>query len=239
MQIKRMIEEYLQRKTYKKHENADYLNWLTYANAGMLDRGNLYCFEYAIKNLPSNNPIIEIGSFCGLSTNIISFYLEKFNKKNKLITSDKWIFEGGENENALLSGSNMLHKDYKEFVKETFKRNVSFFSKNKLPYTIEVFSDEFFELWQNKAVVKDVFGREITLGGPISFSFIDGNHSYEFAKRDFENSDRWLEKGGFILFDDSGDFSSWEVKKVIQEIKQSGRYEIVARNPNYLVKKIA
>ncbi len=37
----------------------DYVNWLCYANAGMLQRGNLFCFDYAIKNLRDvviNNP---------------------------------------------------------------------------------------------------------------------------------------------------------------------------------------
>ena len=50
----------------------------------------------------------------------------------------------------------------------------------------------------------DVFGRSFQLGGPISFCYIDGNHTDDLAKRDFENCDRYLEKGGFVLFDDSG-----------------------------------
>ena len=52
----------------------EYVEWLCFANAGMLDRGNLYCFDYAIRNLPSSAPLIEIGSFCGLSTNLITYY---------------------------------------------------------------------------------------------------------------------------------------------------------------------
>ena len=72
----------------------EYIEWLTFANAGMLNRGNLHCIDYAVRNLVSNNPVIEIGSFCGLSTNIINYYLKKYNKKNKIITSDKWEFEG-------------------------------------------------------------------------------------------------------------------------------------------------
>lgn len=50
----------------------DYVNWLCYANAGMLHRGNLYCFDYAIRNLPSEAPIVEVGSFCGLSANLLT-----------------------------------------------------------------------------------------------------------------------------------------------------------------------
>ena len=82
-----------------------------------------------------------------------------------------------------------------------------------------------------------MFGRETQLGGPIAFCFIDGNHSYEFARRDFENTDRHLQPGGFILFDDSGDGSDWGVCKVVAEVAATGRYELIATNPNYLFKK--
>jgi hypothetical protein len=236
--VVRKIGRFIQKKTQKKHTHVEFIDWLKFANAGMLDAGNIYCFEYAIKNLPSDKPIIEIGSFCGLSTNLITFYLQRFSKNNRVITCDKWMFEGSENQDSLLLGSTLKHKEYREFVKETYMRNISFFSKHNLPYTIECFSDEFFDRWNKKEKSKDIFGREIDLGGSISFAYIDGNHTYDFAKRDFENTDKWLEKGGFILFDDSGDFSNWEVKKVISELKQSGRYEVVAANPNYLVRKI-
>jgi Methyltransferase domain/Domain of unknown function (DUF4159) len=214
----------------------EFIDWIRFANAGMLNTGNIYCFEYAVEHLPSGNPIVEIGSFCGLSTNLISFYLRKNNKANKLITCDKWIFEGAEN-GGLLGDSDVGHPKYRDFVRESYIRNISFFSENHLPYTIEEFSDEFFEAWKSGENRKDVLGRDIKLGGPISFAYIDGNHTYEFAKRDFENADRYLESGGFILFDDSADDSQWEVRRVIKEIKESGRYEIVINNPNYLVKK--
>ncbi len=125
----------------KQAKPYEFISWLKFANAGTLDNGNLYCFEYAIEHLPSNSPVIEIGSFCGLSTNVISYYLQKFNKLNKLITADKWIFEGGENANEFLTGSNITHNEYKLFVKESYVRNTAFFSKNHLPYTIEQFSD--------------------------------------------------------------------------------------------------
>ncbi|MGP8217167.1 MAG: class I SAM-dependent methyltransferase [Bacteroidia bacterium] len=216
----------------------EFFTWLWFANAGMLNNGNMYCFEYAIEHLPSNNPIIEIGSFCGLSTNVISFYILKNNKSNKLITTDKWIFENSGPPDSFLDGSRITNKEYRDFVKGTYMRNVSFFSKDHLPYTIEQFSDDFFKLWKENKTETDVFGRQIQLGGKISFAYIDGNHTYEYAKRDFENVDKYLEPGGFILFDDSADNSHWEVCKVISEIKESGKYEIIINNPNYLVKKI-
>ena len=223
--------------TQRQTEPHDFINWLKFLNTGMLDNGNIYCFEYVIKNLPSNNPIIEIGSFCGLSTNLISFYLRKFNKSNNLITSDRWILADADVPN-FLEESNITRSQYETFVKETYIRNISFFSKDHLPYTIEQFSDDFFKLWSEEKLVTDVIGRKVQLGGKISFAYIDGNHTYEYAKRDFENVDKYLEIGGFILFDDSADYSDWEVCQVIEEIKKGGKYEIIIHNPNYLVKKI-
>lgn len=236
-QIKRILR--LFKKNERQAKPYEFISWLKFANAGMLNNGNIYCFEYAIKNLPSNNPVIEIGSFCGLSTNLICFYLKKFNKSNDLITSDKWIFEGAEKSDELLEGSDITYQQYRTFVKETYIRNVSFFSNNHLPFTIEHFSDDFFKLWSENKIENDVMGRKIQLGGKISFAYIDGNHSYEYAKRDFQNVDKFLEIGGFILFDDSADNSGWGVCKVIDEIKKENKYEVVINNPNYLLKKIA
>ena len=214
----------------------EYINWLCFANAGILERGNLYCFDHAIKNLPSDHPVVEIGAFCGLSTNILAYYLMKYHKDNKVITSDKWIFEGAE-KGGTLGDSTILHSDYRLFVKESFIRNIKMFSAHNLPYAIEVISDEFFKLWDSNSTFIDILGREIKLGGEMSFCYIDGNHTYEFAKRDFLNTDKYLEKGGFVLFDDSSDASPFGCKDVMKEIIDNDRYELVVKNPNYLFRK--
>ena len=226
-------------KQFKKAEHDEFISWLSFANAGMLNEGNIYCIEYAIENLPSENPIIEVGSFCGLSTNLIGFYLQKKQKKNKLITCDRWMFEGAEKAENFLGGSRITHNKYREFVKQTYLRNIQFFSESHLPYTVEKFSDEFFDAWKSNADEKDILGRPVKLGGNISFAYIDGNHTYDFAMRDFRNADTFLDKGGFILFDDSADGSQWEVNQVAQEILKEGKYELVIKNPNYLIKKIS
>jgi len=215
----------------------EYMNWLTYANAGMLNPGNAYCFDYAIRNLPSAAPIVEIGSFCGLSTNMITYFKEKYGIKNPLVTCDKWIFEGAEKGGMLGDSKTVAHAEYRDFVKETFLRNVRLFSRYDMPFTIEAFSDEFFSSWATSERRRDVFGRVFKLGGPISFCYIDGNHSYEFAKRDFENCDKYLESGGFVLFDDSADGSGWEVCRVVQEVLATGRYDLLTKNPNYFFRK--
>jgi hypothetical protein len=217
------------------HLNDSYIQWLSFANAGMLHKGNVYCFEHAIKNLPSGDPVLEIGSFCGLSTNIISYLLRKHKKQNKIITCDKWVFEGT-SPNGI--GNGIHFSEYSLFVKETFKRNVHFFGRENLPYTVEAYSDDFFEMWRGEASIKDIFDRDLPIGSKFSFAYIDGNHSYDYCKRDFENADKYLEKGGFILFDDSSDGSHFESALFMKEVLNNSNYELVIKNPNYLFKKL-
>lgn len=215
----------------------EYLNWLRFANAGMLDSGNSYSFDFALQRLPSRAPMLEIGSFCGLSTNVLGYLKAKHGIPNRLYTCDRWVFE--RNDDSLqLGASGMTHEAYRDFVKETFQRNVRFFSGVELPWTIELFSDEFFDAWRRAEKATTVFGEPVTLGGPLSFCYIDGNHSYEYARRDFQNADQFLEKGGYILFDDSADGSGWEVCRVVDEVLKSKQYELALKNPNYLLKKL-
>jgi hypothetical protein len=216
----------------------EYINWLTFVNAGMLSKGNIYSIRFALERLPSESPVLEIGSFCGLSTNVMSYLLSVQGKKNRIISCDKWLFEGSEN-GGNLGDSQISHYQYREFVKSTFMGNVEFFSQNNKPYTIERTSDEFFTLWEKGEKTYDIFGREISLGGKISFCYIDGNHTYEFAKRDFENVDKYLELGGFVLFDDSSDMDLFGLTRLMREIKRNYNYKLVMKNPNYLFKKIA
>lgn len=214
----------------------EFANWLCWAVPGMQDRGNLYCFDYAIKRLPSQAPMIEVGSWSGLSTNFLNYYRLRNNKMNRLFTCDKWIFEGSERGPAI-GDSLVTHAQYRDFIRENFLRSAKLFSRWDLPNTIEMTSDEFFVAWRERRKASDVFGRLVQLGGPVSFCYIDGNHSYDFVTRDFMNCDEHLEPGGFLLFDDSADNTGWEVCSLMAEIQRSGRYETVIKNPNYLFQK--
>lgn len=216
----------------------EYMSWLTFANAGMLVRGNVDCFDYAIRHLPTAAPMVEIGSFCGLSTNMLTYLKEKHNVKNPLVTCDKWLFEGAADGAMLGDSKTISQAEYRDFVKATFRRNIETFSRFDPPFTMEMLSDEFFTAWQRAEQRRDIFGREFRLGGPISFCYIDGNHSYAFARRDFENCHRFLETGGFVLFDDSADNSGYEVCRVVREVSEAGQYELVAQNPNYFFRKM-
>ena len=152
-----------------------------------------------------------------------------------MFCSDKWIFEGAEN-GGYLGNSDISHSDYRSYVKESFTRNISLFSPNK-PYPIELFSDEFFEKWSENSEMTDIFGRSVHLGGRVSFCYVDGNHTYEYTKRDFDNIDKYLVSGGFILFDDSDDSDPFGLTRLMKEINRDPKYHLVMRNPNYLFQK--
>src|SRR5260370_21835802 len=106
------------------------------------------------------------------------------------------------------------------------------FSGDDLPFAIEMTSEEFFRAWRGEQAVQDVFERPVTLGGQISFCYIDGDHTYEGAKRDFLNCDAYLQEGGFILFDDST-VEKFGVRHLMPEVVTTGRYKLVAQNPNH------
>jgi hypothetical protein len=217
----------------------EYVNWLTFAVPGMLSPGNVAAVNHVMTNLPKEGAIIEIGSFCGLSTCLISYFRQKLGVKNPFFTCDRWEFEGQQKGRTLGDSPTVTHDDYQKFVRESFLRDVQTFCAGDLPSTIELFSDDFFAAWNAGETRADVFGRTAKLGGPIAFSYIDGNHTYEFAKRDFENVDRSLVKGGFVLLDDSGDESGWGVCRVVDEIVAGGQYKIIANDPNYLFQKLS
>jgi hypothetical protein len=221
---------------YRDLLNDEYVEHLAFVVGGFLVRGNLQAFECCIRNMPPNGAIIEIGSFLGLSTNLIVYATIKYKRDNPFFTCDPWVFAGADKPKSgyFSTGS----QEYRDWVMQLFKMNTSLFSKGREPYTIEAFSDRFFELWTSNATAVDVWGRQVRLGGPISFSYIDGAHTYDEVKADFVNVDRHLLPGGFILFDDSSDSDIYEdVKRVVAEVKTHPSYELVLKVPNYCFRK--
>ena len=215
----------------------EYLAWVRFAVPGMLEPGNLQAMEHAVTNMPADKPILEIGSFCGLSTVILCYLRDKFCETAEVFSCDKWEFEGQKPGVPLGDSLSATHDTYRTHVRNSFLSNLRTFSPHRLPYTIECFSDDFFERWVADRESIDVFGRTVRLGGELGFCYIDGNHSYEFAERDFRNAHRVLARGGFLLFDDSADGSGWEVNRLVREIADDNQYELVSRAPNYLFRK--
>lgn len=217
----------------------DFLGWLRFVNAGMLDDGNIIAMDYAIARMPAGTAIVEVGSFCGLSSNVMAHLRRRHGRSDPFFACDPWMFEGADSPDTPMGDGGITFGEYRELVKGSCERNLLAFSRHDLPRTIEATSDDFFEAWHKGAMRSDIFGRTVTMGGAIGFAYIDGDHRYEQALKDFQNADAHLAPEGFVLFDDSGDGSGWEVCRLVQEILASrADYELVDRFPNYMFRKL-
>jgi len=226
----------MRRKTLPPDETR---SWISFVNPGMLDPGNVSLFDYCVRNLPSDAPVIEIGSFCGLSLNHLVYFLRKYGRRSPLFSVDAWEFEGFAKNARFLNDTNISASDYQQHVIDTFRRNITLFSGDRLPHHIQKCSDDFFQYWASGTAMTDFFGRSVSLGGPISLAYIDGDHSYEQSLKDFENVDRYLEVGGYLIFDDSADWTEWGSHRTARNAAARSNYEIVDRAPNYCLRKIS
>ena len=210
---------------------------------GMLHEGNIYLMDHAIKNMPTDGIVLEIGSYGGLSTNLMLHLLKKHNRTVKLLNCDPWIYEGYQDANGQVSSTidgrdDVSRNDFSDYMKRNFISGVSLLHKDNLPHSFQLTSDAFFELYGQTASMKELFDQHITPGVKISFAYIDGNHNYEYVKRDFENVDKYLNKSGYVLFDDSIDGSSFGSSAFMAEMKRNKNYKLVDKNPNYLFRKV-
>jgi hypothetical protein len=178
-------------------------------------------------------PILDIESFCGFSTNLLTHFKRKYGAKNRLVTCDKWEFENLDKSDLHLGPSPILFSDYQAFVRESYLRNIQLFSADDLPFTVEATSEDFFSAWKENKEARDVLARPITLGGLLSFYYIDRDHSYKGVKKDFLNCDQFLESGRFLLFNDST-IAAFGVREFMPEVAATGRYKLMATNPNHL-----
>lgn len=208
----------------------EFTEWLNSANAGWLNRGNLLGFEIGVREMPAGTSIVEVGSYLGLSTNLIGYYKRHHKRTERLVTCDCW--SPYVPKNALPNP-----RDFAMFTKGTYINNIRMFSSQDLPWTIEATSDAFFAAWDKEVQTTDVLGRPLKLGGDIGFCYIDALHSFEASWKDFTNCDKHLVPGGLVLFDDSADQSNWGVKQTVAKIMQMPNYERVFKNPNYLFRK--
>lgn len=165
-------------------------------------------------------------------------------KGNSFFTCDAWIYEGYKDHlkdiaDIYIDGrKDILRTDYSEYLKNAFINSTTFLSPKNLPFSFHMYSDTFFESWNNRKNELDVFGRKVALGGEICFAYIDGGHSYEIAWKDFNNITTHLVKGGFVLLDDSADGQNFGSAHMMSSIKKDKRFKVIAKNPNYLIRKV-
>ncbi len=211
---------------------------------GMLHEGNIYLIDYAIKNMPHNGIIMEIGSYGGLSANLICHLLKSHNKqKTPFISCDTWVYEGYNdsktNKNSHIDGNPKISRlSFMKYIKNAYINSVQLLHPDMIPNACHLTSDAFFDIWKNNNEFIDVFNRSFKINKEISFCYIDGDHSFEQTKKDFNNVSKNMIHGGYILIDDSADHLSFGSAKFIKEIKHNSNFKIVAKNPNYLIQKL-
>jgi len=211
---------------------------------GMLPDGNIYLMDFAIRNMPQNGIVFEIGSYGGLSTNLMLHLLSKYNRQNDFFGCDAWIYEGY-NDNGI-DGKNHIdgRKDiertaYTDHIKNSFIASARLLHPKKLPFTCHTTSDDFFEKWDKKEALTDVFGRPFHIHNEkIAFCYIDGDHSLEQTRKDFENVSSKLLRNGFVLIDDSAKHLPYGSAKFVKEVLKNPDFKLVDANPNYLFQKI-
>jgi hypothetical protein len=243
---KLMLNKFIKLFKSEKKETDDFIKRLRslVIGEGMLKEGNIALMDLAIKEMPKEGHVLEIGSYGGLSANLIIYLLQKHQRQNIFFTCDAWIYEGfkdhlpGEKETHIDGRKDISRESYSNYLKLAFINATKFLSHERLPYAFHKSSDTFFEAWKNQTQEKDVFDRTINLGGQISFAYIDGGHSYETAWNDFNNVTLHLAKNGFILLDDSGDNNHFGSARMMRKIKKDKRFKIVEKYPNYLLQKI-
>ncbi|MBA3679886.1 MAG: class I SAM-dependent methyltransferase [Bacteroidetes bacterium] len=207
----------------------------------MLLDGNIFLMDHAIKNMPENSCVFEIGCFGGHSSVGLLHLIKKHKRSADLYACDCWVYEGfndhtGKIEDHFDGYTSLKREDFMNYVKANYQEAVKLFHPEKLPYTVALTSDEFFNRINNKNECIDLFDRKVKLPA-IGFAYIDGGHSYEQCKKDFINIDKHLINKGFVLFDDSSKKMKFGSALFIKEMMENPGYELIDQNPNFLFKK--
>ncbi|MFT3793561.1 class I SAM-dependent methyltransferase [Flavobacterium sp.] len=230
------------RKKIKKIEDDAFIRRLrsSVLGEGMLIDGNIYLIDHAIQHLPETGAIVEVGIYGGVSTNLITYLLQKYQKSHTFFNCDPWIYEGYDdqsNPTTTIDGRDDVDRiQFMEYVRNAYKNATSLLSKIP-PHTIHAKADAFFDHWDQQNTLTDIFGKTANLGGGIALAYIDGDHSYATAQSDYKNAAKHLVPGGWLLFDDSHDALSFGSAKLMKEVLRDDRLELVMKNPNYLFRR--
>jgi predicted O-methyltransferase YrrM len=140
--------------------------------------------------------IVEIGSFRGRSA--VAMALASQANKIKLFAVDSYETAYAKKRNTNGSNSRVFHRDI-------FMLNLVLSGAASSTYCINLNSIE---------------AASVMISTKIGFLFIDGDHSYESVKNDYENWIGSVEEGGIIAFHDSIN-QHWGSAKFVSELHDS------------------
>ena len=184
---------------------------------GFLDPIEGYALYLLAKFGPGVGTVVEIGSYAGRST----AYLARGSKESrheKVIAVDHFEGspehrEGGGHESEFVKNETLYDKFFQNLTKVEALDRVSVIRKN---------SHDAFESWNH----------------PIRLLFIDGDHSYEASKSDFESWSQRLIPEGLAAFHDIEIFSG--VTAYYNDLIAAGHYgEVLSVGSLRVVSKIA
>lgn len=207
----------------------------------MLSDHNIALIDYAIRKMPQEGVVLEIGSYAGLSTNVILHLLNKHSQMHRMYCVDAWRYEGYEDnklsyETEFIDGrDDVLRTDYTVYIQNAFRSAVKLFHATRMPYAYHQNSAAFFANW-NKKEMTDVFGRNMMPEGKIAFCYIDGDHSYSSAKEDYENTIKHMLPDGYILLDDTEAHLKFGSVRLRKEIMKDTRVNIISSQKNLLIR---
>jgi hypothetical protein len=172
---------------------------------GQIRRDEAHCLYELAQEASGEGVIVEIGSYCGLST----IALAKGSSRNRgvpvfAIDPHEYVDPGG----SVGRGG----WDYVPGDNIAFFKNVLFSGMAKNVRPINLLSWAAAAAWDR----------------PISLLWIDGNHGYEAARRDFVDWSKFVIQGGYIAFHDSIDPADGPFQ-VVQEALQEGSFEFLRR----------
>jgi hypothetical protein len=228
---RRLLEP--QRRPRLLHD--EYIAWLVRVTAGWQHPGNSHLLDVAVRDAPPA-PMLEIGCFCGQSAAMITYLQRKHGRRVPLFCCDRWALEGAVE--PLPAAAPVTRSDLRAHARESFEGAMRRFSAARLPFAVEAPPQEFLRDWGERRRVTDMFGRSVRLGGPLGFCLIDGERSGSSACSDLAACDRYLLPGGLILLDRSGEGVDSRPRRAARAALASGRYEVVERNPNFLLRKL-
>lgn len=167
---------------------------------GFLDPIEGYALLLLAEHGPGVGSILEIGSFAGRSTCYLALGAKRA-RREKVVAVDH--FEGspehqreGRFDPALLAEGGGLY--------ETFRKNLRGAEVDDWVHTIRAGSGEASAGWSH----------------PIRLLFIDGDHSFEASRHDYETWSPWVTPDGLAAFHDIGIFPG--VTRFYQELLAGG-----------------
>jgi hypothetical protein len=144
---------------------------------GLLNQNDAHILIEHAKNLPKDAKYVETGSYLGCSSLLIALF-----SNATVWAHDIWVAEWENNKDAstkeCIKTENFFYEFYKA-VKQNNLQNRVIPIRGDSAYTVGIHDPE-----------------------SIDLAFIDGDHSYEGALKDFRNIYPLMKKGGIILAHD-------------------------------------